>query len=328
MKRVIRVVLFLIVFALLFNAMNEVFVEKSANRYYMLSKELEDTKKYDVLIFGSCHAYTSFNPIYFEAEYGIAAYNMANPSEIIPATYLRMSEQIKKRNPKVVLVETWGVNPYETYISSEDIMELYFPLNVENIPYSKEKKEVIDDFETLDYWADNFAVFKYKSRLVEGTLSEIDFDYSFEKAKENYEGETTGWMYAEMENRFAHNGFLAKIAGNVEDYEQRQNEVPEDDILAIETDIMKYVKKIIALCKEYDVKLMFYRAPYVSTENELRKVNYLEQYLVEQGITFYDMEDEIEYNYTEDFNDYEHLSETGAQKTTEFLGEKIIQIID
>ena len=327
MKKVIRIIAFSIVFILLFEVANDILIVKSTNRYYMLRQELKEQKAYDVQVFGSCHAYSSFNPIVLEEEYGISAYNMSNPSEIMPATYLRVLEQLKKNKPKVVLVETWGINAYETYISSDDIMQSAFPFNIGDIPVSKEKLEVINDFETLDFWEDNFAIFKYRSRIFDSSLSEIDFHYSFDKTKELYGEETDGWICVEMENRFKHDGFLAKSSIPREDYEERQNEVAEDDVLSIEPDIMKYVDKIIEICDSYDVKLIFYRTPYISTENELRKVNYLEQYLEQRGVDFYDMEKEINYNYSEDFNDYEHLSEIGARKTTEYLGEKIIEVL-
>ena len=132
-------------------------------------------------------------------------------------------------------------------------------------------------------------------------------------------------MYEEMENRFKNNGFLAKKFQPLLDYEERQSDVPEDESLAIESDIMKYVDKIIEVCDEYGVKLIFYRAPYVSTENELRKLNYLEQYLEGQGVEFFDMEKEIAYDYAQDFNDYQHLSEEGAQKTTEYLSKIVVE---
>lgn len=123
MKRVISVLSALVVVALLVGVVasaGDILVRKSDNRYYMLEKELERrNENYEVQIYGSCHAYTAFNSMILVNGYDITCYNMANPGEIIPATYLRMMERFKIDPPKVALVETWGFNVYETYTSTE-----------------------------------------------------------------------------------------------------------------------------------------------------------------------------------------------------------------
>ena len=43
------------------------------------------------------------------------------------------------------------------------------------------------------------------------------------------------------------------------------------------------LKGCVDWAKENNVELIFYRAPYISTENELRKKNYLEQYFEERN---------------------------------------------
>lgn len=90
---------------------------------------------------------------------------------------------------------------------------------------------------------------------------------------------------------------------------------------------MKYMDRIIDLCDRYGVEVIFYRSPYRATANELRKVNYLETYFQEKQIPFFDLEKEIEYDYTTDFCDYEHLSQHGALKSTVFLTEQFLEHI-
>lgn len=73
--------------------------------------------------------------------------------------------------------------------------------------------------------------------------------------------------------------------------------------------------------------LIFYRSPYLSTENELRKLNHLEQICAVHGVLFIDLEAEVDYDYTVDFQDYQHLSENGANKSTLYLAEYILDAI-
>jgi hypothetical protein len=67
------------------------------------------------------------------------------------------------------------------------------------------------------------------------------------------------------------------------------------------------------------VELIFYRSPYISKENELRKLNHFRQICDQHDVLFLDLEQEIDYDYNTDVFDYEHLSETGATKSTDFL---------
>lgn len=108
---------FIIIVVILFLTLNSFSLNKINNRYYVLEQFLkEDDRPYDVQVYGSCHAYTSFDAKYFEDEYGVSSYVFAKPGEIVPATYLRMLEQFKTNVPKVAVLDIWGLNAYETYI--------------------------------------------------------------------------------------------------------------------------------------------------------------------------------------------------------------------
>ena len=277
-------------------------------------------KKYAVQVFGSCHSYTSFNPIKFEEDTGISAYVYGNPGEIIPTTYVRMYEQFKKNLPKVALVEIWGINPYETYDTQSRIFGNYLERNLEILPLSLKKNEVIKDF-SLDMIEMNSVIYSYKNRLLDGTLKNLDFDYDFAKVKEY----TSDYVFSEMSKRLIYNGYKKNPSRSITDYPKRQAYVGKDDIVQIEWDIVKYINKIIRLCKEKSVELIFYRSPYISQKNELKKLNHLNIICEENNILFINLEDEISYNYTNDFLDYEHLSEIGANKSTEFLEHFILE---
>lgn len=327
MKRIISVAICGVVFFSICIMMNGVLKEKTINRYYILSHEVNKIENIDVQVYGSCHAYSSFDIPYFVEKTGLSSYNMSNPGEIMPATYLRMLERFEKDKPEVAVVEIWGVNAYETYDPSEDILGRYFQSNIEDIPFSVEKLEVIWDFETLSFWEENFPIIKYRTRLFDFSISKLDFDYSFKKACKMYNKDGKHDGLNEMENRFANGGFLKYEINALLDYREKQAYVENDDILEVEADLMEYVDKIISLCDEYDVRLIFYRAPYRSAANELRKTNFLRTYFAEKEIPFWDLEEEIDYDYQTDFRDYEHLSSVGARKSTEFLTEKIVEII-
>lgn len=305
---------------------NTIAVNKTNNRYYYLEKVLEEANEsYDIQVYGSCHAYTSFNAEYFTETYGVSSFVFANPSEILPISYLRMKERFKTDAPKIAVLDIWGLNPYETYIEQKSIFEDYSPVNLERIPYSKEKAAIIEKYTVFKPLEDNFATAKYKDRFLERTLEKIDFDFSYEEFSEKSEED----LATEMELRRNNRGFSARTnIYDVSNYSDIQSKVDESDIMPYEEDITEYLEKTVDLCEEYDVKLLLYRAPYIATENELKKVNWLANYCSENGIPFYDMDKEIVFDYTVDFQDYYHLNVTGAEKVTTFLSEKILQIIE
>lgn len=327
MKKVISCLLFCALIVGTLIPLNAFLIPKGDNRYYMMEQYLQENPEqnlHDVQVYGSCHAYTSFNPLYFEECTGVSAFVYASPSEIIPTTYLRMIEQFKIHTPKVALVETWGINPYETYIPSFEILGESLPSAIEMIPFSREKQEVIDDFDTLDSLAMHFPLITYKDRLTDGSINTCDFDYAFEDVQ-TYSKE---WLYNEMSLRFSLNGFKRYSSNEIITYPARQVTIKDGAFTPIEPVIVKYLQKIIDLCKENNVELIFYRAPYVATVNELQKLNHLRQICDENNVLFLNLEAENQYNYAADFYDYEHLSEIGANRSIEFLVPYVIDALE
>ena len=327
-KRIIACVVFCLVVVSLIFRTNEVLINKTNNRYYILEQFIEDEdREYVVQTYGSCHAYTSFDSSHIEEKYGLSSYVFANPGEIIPTTYLRMRERFKVDAPKVAVVDIWGMNPYETYSTQEKIFDFYMPVNIELIPFSLEKMEVIRDFGSLDMITDNFAIAKYKDRILGMELTKADFEYSFESIAA--QGEE--YVQNEMTLRKNNNGFAAynpqDYIADLKDFTTKQPQVDDTELLPYEQDIMKYVKKIISLCKKYDVKLVFYRAPYLSTANELKKSNWFEGFCEENDIPYFDLEKEVSFDYSKDFFDYYHLNEAGAIKATDYLAQQILPLM-
>lgn len=325
MKKIVSCIVFVLVILALIARVNDILIPKATNRYYILEDALSEMDdEYDVQIYGSCHSYTSFNPMYLEENYDISAFVLGNAGEIIPTTYVRMKEQFEVYAPQVALVEIWGINPYETYDTTENILGGYLTSNVERLPLSAEKLEVINEYDTLDMLEMNFAISRYKDRLMDFSITDIDFNYSFE-ATNLYSSE---YVFSEMTSRLNNRGFKVNPSEAIEDYPDYQAYIEEGESLEIEPDIMKYLEKIVVLCEEYDVELIFYRSPYISTENELRKLNYLRDFCNEHEVLFIDLEEDIQFDYTTDFIDYQHLSETGAMKATIYLTDYILSAIE
>lgn len=325
MRRIICCVIFSLLLVLLITSLNNILIPKSTNRYFILEKHLSELdQSFDVQVFGSCHSYTSFNPTELCETHNISTYVLGNAGEFIPTTFVRMSEQFKTYIPKVAVVEVWGLYCYETYSPHQNVLGTYIESNAERLPISKEKFELIEDYEILDKLYHNFPISKYKDRIIECSLTDVDFQYSFEGTRPY----SSDYVYNEMALRFDNYGYKPYPTNVVTDYNEQQAKIADGETQQIEIDIMKYVEKIIDLCYKNDVELIFYRAPYRSCESELKKTNFFSEYCIKKNIPFYDLEQCINFDCNTDFYDYEHLSEAGAAKATAFLNARILQKIN
>lgn len=339
MKKMIKDLLACVVFCaltlMMIQRVNDILVPKVYNHYYVMDHAIEAIDEHiAVQVYGACHSYTSFQAAYYEEKYGHTAYDLGNPGELIPVTYLRMMEHFKADAPEVALVEIWGINAYETYHSYEENFVTYLPSNIERLPLSPEKIKVILTYDSLDLLNENLAIAKYKDRIMDMDLFQADFQYTLE----GIESRAYEYTRVKMHWRIENNGFCEmpyycfKLGYDpylsIPDYHQKQAVVGDDEILEPEPDMREYLDKIIQLCEAYDVELIFYRAPYISTENELRKANWVDQYCESKGILYLDLEKEINFYPGSDFLDYYHLNESGAIRATNFLASYIQELMD
>lgn len=286
----------------------------------MLKRGFENEKKdFDLLICGSCHSYTSFNPIQCYQDYGITSYNVGQGSETIAGSYLQLVDYLEKTDAKVVLVETWGINAKETYISQESIEGALMASAVDNNYFSLEKLSVILDFELLN-WIDELTYLtRYKGRLLDGSIGATDFIDSYATLMEINQynnNESEKW---ETKNRLANKGYKYMSETLPDDTSIVIPEVNETEYLEADKEQLNYIDKIIELCKKENVNVFFYRAPYSCTENELKRSNYLKKYIEDRGETYIDLNKEIEFDYCKEFYDEYHLNVYGAEKSTEYL---------
>ena len=339
MKKVLTSILACVVFCALtllqILRVNDIVVLKTDNRYYMMEQVIEEIDEHiQVQVYGSCHSYTSFQAAYFERIYNYTAYDLGNPGELIPVTYLRMLERFQTDTPEVALVEIWGINAYETYHSEYENFEYYLTPNVERLSLSLEKLELIQTYDSLDLLLENFPLAKYKDRIMNMELYRADFQYNLEEVS----ARSFPYTQAKIKMRIENNGFCEMpyyclLPGydpylDIPDYYEKQAVVSDDEVLEPEPDIVYYLDKIIQLCEDYGVELIFYRAPYISTANELKKANWLDQYCESKGILYLDLEKEIKFSISTDFLDYYHLNKSGAAKATRFLAEYILEAME
>ncbi len=82
---------------------------------------------------------------------------------------------------------------------------------------------------------------------------------------------------------------------------------------------------IVSLCKENDIEILFYIAPY---QGEYQYGSAMKNYATDKGYKYLDLfekVDEMGIDSSGDFSDEGHLNRTGAEKLAMYVGDFIIK---
>lgn len=336
MKNTFKIIMFTLIVLVMFISLNKLVLPKDRN--YKLRSEFFklEPNSLDALVVGSCHSYTAINPKIIEKKTHIATYDYSLPSSSLEISYLSLIDILKTQKPKIVFVESWGINIGDTYIGNKKLYN-YFVASMSAFPFSKEKNEIINDFfnnelnpliNKLKFNEEKiskekqaliFPFSRYKTRFFakKDGLEEIDFN-------DNIHG-TNDYFLTEIPGRIKNNGYLK----NVGKFESRPDLIMPIDYKMDESNKMKeisdydqkYINKIIDLSIVNNFKVVFFRSPYLSKRSEIERTNYLENVLEKENIEFINLEKEIQFNNEIDFFDNAHLNEVGANKASLFIAD-------
>lgn len=296
-KKILTTVAFVIVLILVLFEVSRFLERKvSRDRYtdYIQSDEL-----LDVMFFGSSHAYYTWNPMVLWNEYGIASYNMGNPTERISTTYWTMKQAFNEHTPKVAVVDLYVINEVSQKVDwyAEFVHDAWdcFPLSVDKV------KASIDVFEERDNTIETLFPFgMYHSRWNDITSDD------FLKGSKRSKGITV-------------NEFTEIVSF--------ESPVLVDDV----SDISEigvgpdYLSRIMDLCDDKNVELIFVYTPHIASEDGQKAVNWVKEMASQRGVDVLDLVREDIVDYSIDMEDDSHLNSSGAQKTTKFLGNYLVQ---
>lgn len=85
--------------------------EKKWNSFCHLTEEYD----IDLLLIGNSHLYTGMNPKNLSTRLGLNAFVLASLGTHIADSYFTLKEAIQRSKPKLVIVETYGINEFNPY---------------------------------------------------------------------------------------------------------------------------------------------------------------------------------------------------------------------
>ena len=310
MKKV-RVIIIILIFIGIFYFLNILLTPKyqtSLVEGSFTSEYYKSPKNHEVIFIGDCEVYANFNPVILYEEYGISSYVRGNSQQLIWQSYYILEETLKHETPKAVVL---NVNSLRYDKSSDKRNEAYNRLMIDQMRWSKTKidliKESMLDEETFISYI--FPILRYHSRYDE--LSKEDFEYLFKRENVTY------------------NGFL--VNKNVKLVETLPTKKKLNNY-TFDEENMKWLDKILELCKKNNIELILVKAPSVYPfwydEYEEQVISYAAKNKIKY-FNLLSVADEIGIDYSKDTYDAGlHLNLYGATKNSKYFGKVLKQNID
>jgi len=238
--------------------------EKKWNSFYEFTKN----NNVDILLLGNSHLYTGINPKTLSAALGVNSFILASPGTHIIDTYFSLKEALKITKPKIVIIETYGINQFNPYEFKKG------PLS-EQLKSFSARKDFLSKIISMPYLfkTDNYPYAWSNTLRNHGFLfsnqKQLILNRSPKKRKRKKD------LYLGRYVRFT-SGLKKEI---LEKYDSLGAPVKGSDYVLNEYPKV-YTKKIIDLCKNNGIELIFLTLPmyykhienYSTWEKNLRKL--------------------------------------------------------
>lgn len=308
---IIKLLVFCIIFELLLSGFTYVLRDKKAAEEIITFKN-ERENSLDILLLGPSTMATGVSPMTLWNEYGIASFNLAMGGQSIPINYYNLKIALETQDPQLVVMDI-GYIFQSNKVASQPVRFRQF---LDNTAFSVVKLQAVMDIVDRGEWTSHiFSIFFYHERWK--GIGESDFEavVSYDKGS----------------------GGSANI-GTLKNNLTVLDKTDTTDIDKYQISV-KYLLKIINLCQENDIKILFVNLPSYATGKtnhgdgeELQRIwNAFYYFAEEQGVDYINCLHELDtigIDFSTDFFDWRHLNLSGKQKVTKFLGEYITENYD
>lgn len=303
MKKVGKVVVFLVLFCLFVKMANEIFTPKwEADGLWEPATLIVDgfyaekQNTIDVLYLGSSNSFYDINPLIIYDEQELTGYVLGSGEQRLYTSYYYLQEALKSQQPKVVVLDALGlfydgIGEEEQNRKAYDYMKLSGE-KIASIQAATGKEESI-----LSYV---FPFARYHARYT--SLSSRDFLYPLSDKHYPLKG------YA----------FSSRVVEGLPDFDM--NSIVHEGI-SISQENEYYFQKINELCNENGIILLLIKTPNI--EWGILEHSLTEELAQKSNLPFYDYNtfmNEIGIEEQDCFLDGAHLNYKGAEKLSAHLG--------
>lgn len=282
---------------------------------------VQEKDSVDLLIVGSSHAYSSFDPELIRKLTGKNTYILASNSQNVTQTYFNVKEVLKYQHPEAILLETFGINHYDNWqVGEEEEFDRNWKKesNIDGMRLGLVKLQAIMEQYIPANWF--YALFKIcRSHQNWKDVAQIKSNYEFLR-RGVYEYDCFHPSETQMSD---------EVAGKYAEMRQGQKEfvVSNENIL--------HFHKLAELCRNEGITLYMVMAPLY--DGYIKKVNYESWYRILSGLAAEEGLDYLDCNMVyedigmkaQDFEDvfstYMHLNRQGADKVTRYVAGRMLQ---
>lgn len=301
-KNIVPVIVLIVAITFLVKWVTNLEVSKGGAYENIRSFYKQEKDSLDVVFVGSSRVYCNINPVVLWEKYGIKSFDFATSGQNISTAPLFIKEIFKYQHPEVVVVEVSQFDDGNP-IYGMDMLWATTGLrpSIEKIKYVWERsnKDVRGDFVL------SFPAYHHLYTEIDKDDALFFSDVGFPK---------TGAM--------GHKGFYPN-------YAKKPHEEPEElsiDSTEVTDETFAAIDEAKAICDENDCKLLMLYAPSIGKDSFTK----LTEYAKNNDIMYLNANecyDKLKFNYDEDFSDELHMTYSGANRFSNFLGEYLSENI-
>lgn len=302
-KKALGVATFLIILILLLGLCNYIV---TPNKSKLATFHQLPNNSVDVLAIGTSHLFCAFNTEKLWADYGIASYLLANNAQTPAAAYLYALDAVKTQSPEVMVIDTFMLLQLEDF-QDFSVNDTFAYKSFYGVPSSIEKHKTIRELLDIPSRAAfYFPLYQNHGRWTH--LQKADF-IQFGNPRDT--------------------GFQGALPASHDIQAQKPALVSSNTPLSKKN--FAYFESLLALCEENTIRPIAvltpcdYR-PGITADDWQEKNNFLKQYLKERNIPYYDyndLSDDIDFDYSEDLADFDHVTTSGMLKFTDHFGHRL-----
>lgn len=248
----------------------------------------------DFVFIGSSQLYAHVAPAVLYRDYGITSYDFAANEQPLWISYYYIKEALKYQKPKAIVLEVFTA--YGADYEEEGVNHI----NLDDLPWSMNKVRAILD----------------------GVPRELQYSYFFELAKYHttwsgfYEGK---YVYTFQKDVNVNKGYSPFIVYGEYQESAKEEVVSQKETTPIPERARTWLLKIIELCKEEQVDLIFLKTPNGNPERQML-YNSLEVFSKEQNVPFLNLNTVLDGE--------AHVNVLQAEKITQYVGEYLTDRYD
>lgn len=306
LHHIVRAAAFLLLFAVVFTMVNNVFSRPSNDyNHRMIAGFYEEPENtLDAVYIGSSNCFTFWNPVFAWKNYGIAVYHYACDDLPFAAT-AHLIEEVHKTQPDALILVNLNA------LHDNEIKQSFTHCLVDNMPMSANKIRLIRHLAKTAGWTESecmefyFPIIKFHSRWNELQMNDFGFGGN------------------SIKNVITYESFMTEADDISGAYLQ------SDEFAEPPEDILRNLLELLDYCDENQVRIQFVFVPRTETDIAVfRQFNTLKQITLDRGYPVLDTMDKLEdmgINLATDYYDGGHANIHGSMKFTRYLSEHLIE---